>query len=383
MIPIADLSVAVLRESDRPVDNAGQCALVLVTAADGTVGYGEANANPAAIKALLETDFGLAANWDEAPRTTLLGADATDPVGTWELLTRSSSWSCRTGLGHVAIAGIDMALWDLAGKLAGAPSWRLMGGEPRTPEAYVTVYHASSSFAETWARARDGLDWVAAAGFQAAKIEALPGNAPSATDVLSFVELSRQHVGKDMTLILDVGYRWRRVEDALETARLLDDCTFFALEAPYPPELVAEYHKLQDVMSTPIATGDILTSFTEYLPLLGSGALQYVQAGASRTGMSEMGRLARAAAAVDRSLIPWGWVATGLATAANVHVAMCHSNIPLIEYAPPDLYCCARLRNTLCRPEPAHRNGRFSVPERPGLGTEIDPDALRQFSVDL
>ena len=64
---ISDLSVAILREVPEPVDNRQQCALIMLTAEDGTVGYGEANANPAAVKALLETDLGLKGNWDDAP----------------------------------------------------------------------------------------------------------------------------------------------------------------------------------------------------------------------------------------------------------------------------------------------------------------------------
>lgn len=382
-VGITDVSVRCLRDRERPTDNAHQCALILVTAEDGTVGYGEANAHPAAVKALIERDFGLTENWDDGPRGIILGADATNPAGTWQAITASSFWSCRTGLGHVALAGVDCALWDLAGKLAGVPSWQLMGGAPRAVEAYVTIFHGPGRFEETWTRAKDALEWVRAAGYHAAKIEALPENVAEADDIPRFVERAREHVGDAFELLLDVGYRWHSSDEARVTAKAADACKLFALEAPFPPELVAEYRRLQEFMTTPIATGDILTSRIEYLALVECGVVSYVQGGAPRTGMSEMVALATAAAEQDIALIPWGWVATGSAMAANLHVAMrCHQ-VPLVEYAPPALYPHNRMRASLFSGEMESANGQFLPPDQPGLGPLIDLGALEEFAIEL
>ena len=88
---IVDLSVAILREEEEPYDNRQQCALIMLSAEDGTIGYGEANANPAAVKALLETDLGLVRNLDDVPRRVVLGADAERPTELWRRLKDSTS----------------------------------------------------------------------------------------------------------------------------------------------------------------------------------------------------------------------------------------------------------------------------------------------------
>lgn len=379
---ITDVKVAVVRENDDPVDNREQCALVAVTAEDGTTGFGEANANPDAVKALLQSTNGLRGDWDDAPRTILASADAAKPADTWVQLKSWSFWSCRAGLGHVALAGLDMALWDLAGKLAGVPTWSLLG-ERHNPEplAYVTLYHGPGDVEQTWKVTRDALDRAVGLGFRAAKVEALSKNAPEQRDILTLASRAREHVGSDFTLLLDVGYRWRDAAEAMPVARELDAYGYFALEAPFHPEQVTDYQVLGDAIETPIAAGDMLTAAVEYLPMLDSGAVSIVQGGAARTGISEMSHLAGLAAERGRQFVPWGWVATTFSVAANVSHAVAHENVPLVEYAPVELYPTARLPRELAGPQPVLRAGRFQTPTAPGLGVELDPEAFERFRV--
>ena len=379
---ITDVTVAVIRENDDPLDNREQCALVAVTAEDGTTGYGEANANPDAVKALLESTRGLRGDWDDAPRAILADADATKPAESWAQLKTSSFWSCRAGLGHVALAGLDMALWDLAGKLAGVPTWSLLG-EQQNPEplAYATLYHGPGDVEHTWKVTRDALDQVMELGMRAAKVEALLKNAPEQRDILTLVSRAREHVGDDFTLLLDVGYRWRDAAEAMPVARELDAYGYFALEAPFHPERVTDYQALAGTIQTPIAAGDMLTAAVEYLPMLDSGAVAIVQGGAARTGISEMCHLAGLAADRGRQFVPWGWVATTFTVAANVAHAVVHDNVPMVEYAPLELYPTARLPRELAGPQPALLNGRFQTPSLPGLGVELDPEAFERFRV--
>jgi L-alanine-DL-glutamate epimerase-like enolase superfamily enzyme len=381
-VKIADVEVAVIREHNDPVDNREQCALVVVTAEDGTTGYGEANANPDAVKALLESTRGLRGDWDDAPRGIVIGADAGNPADIWSRLKSWSFWSCRAGLGHVALAGVDMALWDLAGKLAGVPTWTLLGEERNpNPLAYVTLYHGPGDVETTWKATREALDQAVDLGFVAAKVEALSKNAPEQRDILTLVSRAREHVGSDFTLLLDVGYRWPDADTALPVARELDAYGYVALEAPFRPEQVADYQALADGISTPIAAGDMLTAAVEYLPMLDSGAVTIVQGGAARTGLSEMVQLAGLAQERGRQFVPWGWAATAFTTAANVAHAVVHDNVPLVEFAPPELYPDARLPSELAGPQPTLRDGRFCTPTRPGLGVELDAEAFKRYRV--
>lgn len=379
---IADLSVAILRDVPVPTDNRQLCALVTLTADDGTVGYGEANANPAAVKALLDTDLGLTDNWDDIPRSLVIGADVTQPRQLTERLRESTFWSCRAGLGHVALAAIITAAWDLAGKIAGQPTYHLMGDlrNPR-PKAYCTLYHGRGAFPDVLKRTLDAADQALQLGFRAIKVEPLPENAPEQEDIVELVRAVRHHVGDDVTLLADVGYRWSHPEQAIPVARRLDEFSLFALEAPFPPADVAAYRSLAAAISTPLCTGDQLTAAVEYLPVLDSGAVAFVQGGAARTGLADMDRLARHAATVGKQFVSWGWVATAQTISANVHLTLGHNNIPLVEYAPPQMYPEANLRNRLFNPEPHVVDGVFDIPTAPGLGLELDQDIFNRLRV--
>jgi L-alanine-DL-glutamate epimerase-like enolase superfamily enzyme len=94
-----------------------------------------------------------------------------------------------------------------------------------------------------------------------------------------------------------------------------------------------------------------------------------------------MGVLADEAAARGRALVPWGWVPTTLSVAANLHRAIVHDNVPLIEYRMPDPEHGALLRRALAGPEPVIRDGEFTLPTAPGLGVEVDLELVERLRV--
>ncbi|MDQ3794143.1 MAG: mandelate racemase/muconate lactonizing enzyme family protein [Actinomycetota bacterium] len=390
---ITDIEVSIVREAqatthgDAPLgdvtDNRQQAALITVRTDAGLAGYGEANANPAAIKALIESEYTLPGGWDDGIKDLLIGEDPSDPRALWTKLVGSTFWSCKTGLGHVALAGIDMALWDLAGKIRGVPVWQLLGDRRNLElRPYVTLYHGSSGFDETVRRMLDTVDRIVEEGYQAAKVEALEDNTADNREAVRLVEGVREHVGDDFTLLLDVGYRWESFEEARECARELDAFGLAFLETPFPPENVEAYRRLSEHIITPLAGADILTAYYDYLHLLDSDTIEVFQAGACRTGISDMDHLARAAARRGRQFVPWGWCATAFTTAANLHLSVVHDNVPLMEYAPPSIYPEAVLRARLAGPEPRVSHGLFETPFEPGLGIELDENALATFCVE-
>ncbi len=291
-------------------DNRQQTALVTVRTDEGEAGYGEANANPFAIKTLIESEFNLPGGWDDGIKDLLIGEDPSDPDALWAKLVGSTFWSCRTGLGH-----------------------------------------------------------------------ALEDNTADNREAVRLVKQVREHVGDDFTLLLDVGYRWKNFEEARDCARELDGFGLALLETPFPPENVEAYRRLSEHIQTPLAGADILTSYHDYVPLLDSGAVRFLQAGACRTGISDMNRLARIAFERGKRFGPWGWCATTFTASANLHLSAAHDNVPLIEHAPPSIYPEATLRAHLAGPEPPTSNGLFKLPSEPGLGVELNEDALATFRV--
>jgi L-alanine-DL-glutamate epimerase-like enolase superfamily enzyme len=377
---ISSIEAVILREPGGGSDN--ETVLVVVEAEDGTRGYGEAAAQPGAVVEVIHSAMVDPVGWDDGVRSVLVGRDPSDPAALWRELKRRTWWSCRAGIGHVALAGVDMALWDLAGKLAGKPAWELMGGRRNarlTP--YVTVYHGPATFEQTLRTSMDALDRALEAGFRAGKVEALPDTAPDLRDAVTLAERARERVGPDFTLLLDVGYRWESFAQVRDLVKELDVFGLWALEAPFPPEQLDDHRRLADAIATPIATGDQLTAAAEYMPLLDSGVVAVVQAGAARTGVSDMGILAGEAAARGRAFVPWGWVPTTLSVAANLHHAIAHENVPLIEYRRPEVAETGLLRRALAGPEPVIRDGAFEVPTAPGLGVEVDQELVERLRV--
>jgi len=363
----------------RAADQTHEAALVRITSADGLVGIGEAAASPAVVKAFIDepTSF----SWSRGIADILIGEDPRDPPALWSKLYEGTVWSGRVGLGHIALAGVDMALWDLAGKAAGVPVWELLG--PRRPDPvvpYLTMYSGPGPLATTIRSMTDVLDGAFADGYRAAKIEALVDGTADNAEIVELVRAIREYTGPEFTLALDVGYRWRTADEALACARRLEEFDLFFLETPFMPEMLDEYRKLVEESSIPIAAAEILTSYAEFEPLLDAG-VDIVQAGTCRIGITECDRLARSAMARGRRCIPYGYVSTLFPVVANIHVAVANQNIPLVEYAPPAFYPHMILRDQLAGPEPRIRDGAFEVPSAPGLGVQVDQQALSRFCV--
>jgi L-alanine-DL-glutamate epimerase-like enolase superfamily enzyme len=382
MMKIAGVEAIVLRtpaKDRRAADQTHEAALIRISSDDGHVGVGEAAAAPAVVKAFVDDPTSFA--WDMGVADLLVGEDPRDPRRLWTKLYEGTVWSGRIGLGHIALAGVDMALWDLAGKVLGEPVWKLLGApSPHPVRPYLTMYLGPTPLATTIADTTALVDRAIADGYAAAKIEALTDNTADNDEIVELVRAVRAHAGPDVTLALDVGYRWGSAEEALDCVRRLDDSGLFFLETPFMPEQVDDYRRLAAVSRTPIAAAEVLTAYAEYAPLLDAG-VQVVQAGTCRLGITECDRLARAAAGMGRQFVPYGYVSTLFSVAANVQVAAANPNVPLVELAPASVYPHMILREALAGPEPAIRDGVLELPEAPGLGVELDGAALERFRV--
>src|SRR3954454_10169883 len=156
----------------RAADQTHEVALIRITADDGSLGIGEAAVSPPVVKAFIDepTSF----SWSRGVSDILVGQDPRDPRRLWDELCDGTVWSARVGLGRIALAGVDMALWDLAGKTHGVPVWQLLGAERPAPVVpYLTMYSGPSPLATTIRNTNELVDHAREDGFRAAKIEAL------------------------------------------------------------------------------------------------------------------------------------------------------------------------------------------------------------------
>lgn len=356
------------------IDSLGETALVVINTDDGLQGFGEANVSPLAVSAFIsQPDYWL---WNRGVAAVLTGRDFSDPETLWDELYASNLWSARSGIGHIALGALDMALWDLAGKASNKPVWQLIGGGRSTRiTPYITMYRHVDDSADTIPTARAFIDEIKDRGFRAAKVEVSHDQVTDATDIASLVEAVRDQAGPDFVLLCDACYRFRSAGEAARVITQLEDYDLMLFEAPLLPDDLDGYRRISEATTIPIAGCEICTSYAEFEHLLDFGNVQYVQPSVARLGVTAMNRVAQAAAARKRGLIPYGWVPTTLGTVASLHIAAANNNVPIVEYVPPIFYPYASLRKDICGPEPELQNGSFDLPQGPGFGVEINWDA--------
>lgn len=360
-------------------DNFGETTLVVVETDEGLVGVGEGNVSPLAVNAFVnQPEYWI---WNRGVKQPLIGRELGDPAKLWDELYAGNWWSARNGIGHVALAAIDMALWDLAGKAAGKPVYELLGGPRKTPiMPYITMYRKLEDPSENIAAARAFIDEIKDQGFRAAKIEVSHDQVPDPSQIRPLVEAVRDQAGSDFTLLCDACYRWADADEAIGVITQLEDLDLMLFETALLPENLNGHRKLAEATSIPLAGCEIGASYAEFEHLMDFGGVQYVQPCVARVGVTEMDRITRAAAERDREMIPYGWVATTLSMAATLHVVAAHENVPIVEYVPPSFYPYAELRNYVSGPEPVVTDGLFELPPGPGFGIEIDDEAVAKYA---
>jgi L-alanine-DL-glutamate epimerase-like enolase superfamily enzyme len=365
--------------------SAQDTVVVEIETDEGLVGIGETDLNAWIARACIEAPG--THTMDRGLKAMLLGRDPLDPEAIWQELYVGTAMTGRRGALINAIGAIDIALWDIAGKAAGVPSWQLLGEQAHTSltpyaslQPEVTSLDAYVSSMTAWATTARGL------GFTAAKLEAtFDGpyahkglNGPDEW-VVEVVRAVREAAGPEMTLMVDVQYAFDSVERALAAAEAIAPYDIFFLETPLWVDDLAGYAELARRSPVRIAQGEWLTTRFEFQALIEGGCVQVAQPDIGRVGgLTEARRVARMAAEHDLLVVPHAWK-TGISVAVAAHLAMVTPQMPFFEFLPAEL-CESRLRKELVHDELVYRDGKLGVPSRPGLGFELNRDALEEFS---
>jgi L-alanine-DL-glutamate epimerase-like enolase superfamily enzyme len=365
--------------------SAQDTVVVEIETDEGLIGIGETDLNAWIARACIEAPG--THTMDRGLKAMLLGRDPLDPEAIWQELYVGTAMTGRRGALINAIGAIDIALWDIAGKAAGVPSWRLLGEQAHaslTPYASlqpeVTSLDAYVTSMTAWAtRARE-------LGFTAAKLEATfdgpyahKGLSGPDEWVVEVVRAVREAAGPAMTLMVDVQYAFDSVERALAAAEAIAPYDIFFLETPLWVDDLAGYAELARRSPVRIAQGEWLTTRFEFQALIEGGCVQVAQPDIGRVGgLTEARRVARMAAEHDLLVVPHAWK-TGISVAVAAHLAMVTPQMPFFEFLPAEL-CESRLRKELVHDELVYRDGKLGVPSAPGLGFELNRDALEEFS---
>src|SRR5258707_10867441 len=263
-------------------------------------------------------------------RPHLIGERADEPARVSEKLRQSTFWQGRGGAVEHAISGIDIALWDLMGKICKQPVARLLGGYYRD-----RIKPYGSILFDEPGPLRETLHQTVARGFKAIKVGWRPfGRRGRQTDEL-LVKTARETVGRHVELMVDAGgseqfwphgYKW-----ALETAKMLADHGVVWFEEALPPDDLEGYVELRRHAPLPIATGEVLTRRQSFKPFLERHAVDIIQPDCTKCGgVSESLRIGWMADEHNILLVPHGWN-TAIGLAADLHLT---TALPVAPYRP-------------------------------------------------
>jgi L-alanine-DL-glutamate epimerase-like enolase superfamily enzyme len=347
--PIAD-STAALTYWTVPV--------VEIKTADGRVGTGISgiHCGPELLACVIDNYYAEA----------LLGTSSEDIAGTWSrLYWLPTHWMGRAGVVHMALAMVDIALWDLAAQRAGVPLWQLLGGTADPIEAYNTDGGwLNLSPAEL---VRD-LASLADQGWRRVKMKV--GKSDWREDARR-VRAARSQLGDDITLMCDANQRWD-LSTANRIMPVLEEAQMDWVEEPLHADDLENHRRLQHSTRLDIAAGESIYSCQQFVSFISADAVRVVQADATRVGgVTEW--LQVAACAAGRGLR----IAPHAGDMAQVHQHLVGTVVsgaqPLVEFIPwtQDAFI-ERIRI---------RDGYLHRSEAPGASTAIDPSARSRWQI--
>ena len=353
---------------------------------EGLDGIGEADLNPWIAQACIEARG--THNMGLGLREMLIGANPLDPSALWDRLYVGSAMNGRRGAVIHAMGAIDIALWDIAGKATGVPTYHLLGKPVRD---HVTPYASLQPERDTYRAFRDEMvDWAVRAkalGFKAAKLE-MTFDGPYChmglhvpdeclTEVLQAV---RDAVGDDMVLMVDVQYMWDDVDRCLRTIEKWPSLGVYFVETPLQSDDLDGYARLHEATGRPlIAAGEWLATRFEFAELLDHGRIDVAQPDIGRVGgLTEARRVAALAHQRGVPVVPHLFK-SAISIAAAVQFAAVTPDCPYIEFVPPTL-TESRLRKELTLDEPRMVDGIIPLPTEPGLGPRVNRKALEDYA---
>jgi D-galactarolactone cycloisomerase len=338
--------------------------LVAVRTDEGLVGYGSVFTSDELVRGALSVLGPL-----------LEGESALEPERVSEKLHQNTFWLGRGGAVTHAISGVDIALWDVLGKVTGQPVGRLLGGRYRE-----RVKPYASLLMEEPGRLADHLLTLGEQGFRAFKIGWGPfGRQDGATDE-AIVRAARETIGEQATLMVDAGgsdafwrgdYKW-----ALRTAHMLAAYDVAWFEEPLKPDALEDYVALRRAAPVPIAGGEVLTRRQAYTPFLRAGAFDVVQPDVTKVGgISEERRIGWMAQEHGVRFIPHGWN-TAVGLAADLQLASAFADTDLVEYKTGSAY----IDEIALEEWELDDEGMLAIPHKPGLGLELNLDAVAKYA---
>jgi L-alanine-DL-glutamate epimerase-like enolase superfamily enzyme len=350
-------------------DGSQETLIVKVHTDEGIVGVGEADTSSVVAKAIIEAP--LSHKICRGLAECVIGQDPFEIERLIHRMYEGSIYYGRQGAVIQAMSGVEIALWDIAGKATGRPVYQLLGGGFRKSfRAYASILFGDTP-AET---ERIGAALVRQ-GFRAVKFGWGPMGQSEASDI-AHVRAARQGIGADAELMVDAGLCWDTAT-AIRRARQFEPYSLTWLEEPLHPDNVQGYGRLSAQAPMRIAAGEEVCDVREFQQLMDAGGIDVVQVDVTRVGgLSRSKRIGWDSVERHRLCVNHSYK-TGVNIAASLHFVAALPNTHYFEYCVEQ----GALRQKLTRQRFPIVDGEIRVPEEPGLGIELDEEVVARYRV--
>jgi L-rhamnonate dehydratase len=350
-------------------DGSQETLVVKVHTDAGVTGVGEVDSSSLVAKAIIEAPLS-----HKICRGLALCVHGEDPLEIDRLIHRMYEGSIffgRQGAVIQAMSGIEIALWDIAGKVTGRPVYQLLGGGFRKRfRAYASILFGDTP-AETERIGRQ----LAGQGYRAIKFGWGPMGQGEESD-LAHVRAARQGIGKDVELMVDAGLCWDTAT-AIRRARQFEPFALTWLEEPLHPDNVQGYARLSAHSPMRIAAGEEICDVKEFQQMMDTGGIDVVQVDVTRVGgLARSKRIGWDSAERHRLCVNHSYK-TGINIAASLHFVAALPNTQYFEYCVEQ----GDLRKFLTKQDFLVTDGEIAVPEEPGLGIDLNEEIVAKYRV--
>jgi galactonate dehydratase len=333
--------------------------LVKLTTAQGLVGWGESFGvvAPEAVAVIIRDLL--------AP--LVVGRDPHDVVAIAEDIYNAMRVRGFFGGFYVdALAGVDIALWDLRGKLTGLPICKLLGAQRH---ARVPAYVSGLPSATRTARAQLAKEWIDR-GFGAVKF----AGAVAHEGELAEMQAIRQAIGPGPQILVDFHWKYT-AQEAIKLITALEPYDLAVAEAPVQSEDLEGQAAVVQAVKTPVAIGEELRTVFEYRPRFVHRCMSIIQPEMAHMGVTQFWQVCQLARAFHCQVMPHATIGVGIAQAASLHVSAALSNLVMHEYQHSifDRNLQFIMGNMRCE------TGYFHLPDGPGLGVEQSDQLFNYF----
>lgn len=369
-IRITDVEAIYLRlpQIDARTDSSQDALIIRISTDVGITGYGEVDSCPLVVKAIVEAPS--SHTLVTGLRDVLVGECPLDTTALWQKMYDRTIYYGRAGAVIHAMAGVDIALWDIKGKYLDQPIWRLLGGQHQRS---LTAY-ASQLFGQTPEETAARAATAAAAGFTAVKFGWEPFGRDRDYD-RALVAAAREGAGDKARLMVDAGLVWD-AKTTIERCRMLSEYDVYFLEEPLQPGDLRGYRRVSAGADIRIAAGEEECTVDGFLRLFDEAHIDIAQIDVTRTGLTQAMQIAHAAQLRGIPCCNHSFT-TDLNVAASAHFLTAIPNALMLEYS----LAAGPIREGLTTERVLPVGGRLAAPNGPGLGVDLNPDCIAAFRV--